>query len=502
MAGYEKPRLQPSSPGRFHELSAIIFRLFLTILISFGFGCSLPFCLQERDQLNTWYLALYVSAFLTVWLGTLDSDAESDDCDCLTPQEKSKAVIGGCKPPIISYGLASRLRGGGDTSDSSSEADSDAPKRKRKGNKPVLPRKRSSNSGSKAPDMGSDSDSEHGIRVTAKSKKRRGGLLVDEIIHLDSAPESWDIPASTNRVAYILDLTDTPELLGPLTLDAYVKKQCQDAWTGPTGSAVKNLAKVVLFDPEAPPRWDDMDEPHENISAPIRAAKVAESESVAATASAYILFLFQSMSLTSFSSSRFYRSAQMVNCKGKFLDSTAVCGGRAILRKFRDGPQKGKTYFVGCSNWADGDSDTLSKIHRFTAIPSGVRESILVKLIKGEPINEEDNDTDVLAGSCCHIIHPSHLPQNSRCPRNHFQDGVHVVAKLQKHFCSAKLSILVPTDGSLRAVVIPGPGLPHAHPSFPRTKIPAVVVQNALILMTFFGYDSGVENRVKSRSGK
>jgi hypothetical protein len=70
---------------------------------------------------------------------------------------------------------------------------------------------------------------------------------------------------------------------------------------------------------------------------------------------------------------------------------------------------------VGCSNWADGDSDTMSKIHRFTAIPSGVRESILVKLFKGEPINEEDDDTDVLAGSCCHIIHPSHLPQNSRC---------------------------------------------------------------------------------------
>ncbi|KAJ7805038.1 hypothetical protein B0H13DRAFT_1930419 [Mycena leptocephala] len=202
--------------------------------------------------------------------------------------------------------------------ESSSEADSDAPKRKRKGNKPVLPRKRSSNSGSKAPDTGSDSDSEHGIRVTAKSKKRRGGLLVDEIIYLDSAPELWDIPAFTNRVAYILDLTDTPELLGlyrPLTLDAYVKKQCQDAWTGPTGSAVKNLAKVVLFDPEAPPvlcrrsnlkcagyyicslaaddfldacrRWDDTDKPHENISAPIRAAKVAESESVAAAASAF-----------------------------------------------------------------------------------------------------------------------------------------------------------------------------------------------------------------------
>ncbi|KAJ7856165.1 hypothetical protein B0H13DRAFT_2357492 [Mycena leptocephala] len=393
-----------------------------------------------------------------------DSDTASDDCDCPTPQEESKALVqqicgpagigGSGKPPIISFGLASRLRGGGSTDDSSSEADSDAPN--------------------------SDSDSEQGIR---------GGMFVDEIIHLDSAPELWNIPASTHRIAYLLDLTDRPELLGvgrSLTLDGYVKKQ--DAWTGPTGStSARNLAKVVLFDLDAPPvlcrrsnltcvgcytcslaadnfldacqRWDDTDEPHENVSAHIRAAKVSESESVVAVASA------------------FYRSAKMAYCKGKFLDSNAACGGYAILRKSRDGKQKGKTYFVGCSNWADGDSGGMSKFHRFTAIPSSVRESVLVKLFKGEPIDEADDDTNVLAGSCCHIVHPSHLPQNSMCPRNHFQEGMHVVAKLQKHLCSARLSILIPIDGSLRAVVIPGAGIPHTHPSFPRTKVPAAVIQ-------------------------
>ena len=99
-------------------------------------------------------------------------------------------------------------------SESSSEANSDAPKRKRQGNKPAPPRKRSSNSKSKVPDTGSGFDLEDGIRVTVRSNRGRGGLLVDEVFYLDSAPEMWDIPASTHHVAYILDLTDTPELLG------------------------------------------------------------------------------------------------------------------------------------------------------------------------------------------------------------------------------------------------------------------------------------------------
>jgi hypothetical protein len=57
----------------------------------------------------------------------------------------------------------------------------------------------------------------------------------------------------------------------------------------------------------------------------------------------------------------------------------------------------------------------MSMTHRFTQIPFNVRESILVKLFKGEPIGTEDDDTEVLAGSCKQIIHPSHLTKNSVC---------------------------------------------------------------------------------------
>jgi hypothetical protein len=52
---------------------------------------------------------------------------------------------------------------------------------------------------------------------------------------------------------------------------------------------------------------------------------------------------------------------------------------------------------------------------------------------------------------------------------------VHVAAKLKKHICMAQISILVPIDGSLYAVVIPAAGVPHTHPSFPRTKFPSAV---------------------------
>ncbi|KAJ6576380.1 hypothetical protein B0H10DRAFT_2102638 [Mycena sp. CBHHK59/15] len=205
-------------------------------------------------------------------------------------------------------------------------------------------------------------------------------------------------------------------------------------------------------------RWDDTDAPHSLISAPIMTAKASEANSVAAIASA------------------FYRGVVETYCKGQHLDSDIPCGGRAILRKFSQGKMNGKTYFIGCSNWAHGDSAQMSKIHRFVPIPSAVRESILVKLFKGEPIDDEDNDTEVLAGSCMQIIHPSHLPKNSVCPRNHYHDGVHVVAKLKKHECRAQLSILVPiNDKDLRAVIIPAAGVPHNHPSFTRTKIPAEV---------------------------
>ncbi|KAJ6612225.1 hypothetical protein B0H10DRAFT_1952502 [Mycena sp. CBHHK59/15] len=624
-SGYEKPRLRPSSNARSLQHLGIIFRVFLTLLISTVLGCSLSHYFSANDPLDTSYLSMYLSGFCTVWLSVLayrrpsnkpiglgrlfwitwilgivthiytvlchvpsaapnprnrnppplcglilnspggcisdDSDSESKfgdfghdssssftspscfavacgsenppcendgdgfRCNISQPRIYGPAFRfrGGCGSddsssevedhyPPVSHGPAFRFRGGCTSDDSSSEPDDDTSKRKRKANGKVKPRKRASTSTNKGKGKAADSDSdaEQGIRVTAKSERRRtGGMFVDEVIPITLVPESWDVPAATNRVAYILDLSGTPKLLQSgrktLTVDAFIKKevfefslsifgsipdniQCQDSFTGPTGSkSDRSLAKVMILNDDSDEpvlcrrstltcsgcykctlasddfledcrRWDDTDAPHSLISAPIMTAKASEANSVAAIASA------------------FYRGVVETYCKGQHLDSDIPCGGRAILRKFSQGKMNGKTYFIGCSNWAHGDSAQMSKIHRFVPIPSAVRESILVKLFKGEPIDDEDNDTEVLAGSCMQIIHPSHLPKNSVCPRNHYHDGVHVVAKLKKHECRAQLSILVPiNDKDLRAVIIPAAGVPHNHPSFTRTKIPAEV---------------------------
>ncbi|KAJ7775243.1 hypothetical protein B0H14DRAFT_2631853 [Mycena olivaceomarginata] len=221
---------------------------------------------------------------------------------------------------VLSFGPVSRLRGGDGDYDSSSEADSDAPKRKRKANKPSQPRKRSSTSGKgKARATDDDSDPENGIRVTAKSEKRRTG----------------GIP---------------PDLLGVgrklLTVDGYIKKECQDSLAGPTGStAERSLARVVILDIgkvllcrrstlkcggcytcvlaaddflDNCERWDNTEEQNSPISTHIMAAKASESTSVAAVASA------------------FYRSVVGAYCTGMYLDSDTPCGGQAILRKFRE----------------------------------------------------------------------------------------------------------------------------------------------------------------------
>ncbi|KAJ7081898.1 hypothetical protein C8R43DRAFT_965548 [Mycena crocata] len=367
------------------------------------------------------------------------------------PKTGTIPLLDDCEPTnsivLVSCGPALCLRGGQDSDDSESEPESDTPKRKHKLSVSTKPRKRQNKVKAKGKVKAVDpgSDSEFGIRVMAESTKRHGGgILIDEIIHIKPVPESWDVPPSSNRVAY-----------------------CQDSFTGPTGArAERGLAKVIILDNDSDipvpccrsiltcsgcykctlaaadflddcRRWDVTDAPHVPISGPIMDAKTAEAESVAAVTSA----------------------------------------GQAILRKFST-RSVGKTYFVGCAKWKHGDSDLMSKCHCFTEIPAAVCKSILVKLFRGEALDDDDDDTHVLVGTCMQIKHPSNLLKKSICPRNHFQNGLHIVAQLTKHQCNAQLSILVPIDKhDLRAVIIPAAGIPHTHPSFPRTKIPSAMKQ-------------------------
>ncbi|KAJ7773705.1 hypothetical protein DFH07DRAFT_767648 [Mycena maculata] len=150
--------------------------------------------------------------------------------------------------------------------------------------------------------------------------------------------------------------------------------------------------------------------------------------------------------------SMFYESVISKHCKSKGEDDSFECGGHAVMRRFVEGRNNGKTHFIGCSNWSKGDG----LVHRFTKIPGGVRESILGQIFRGETVDVEEDD--VVSA------------------RTHSRDGKHVRGKLSKNPCPAQILILIPIDGNdLRAVVMPKAGTPHNHPIFPRTKVPFAV---------------------------
>ncbi|KAJ7158444.1 hypothetical protein C8R46DRAFT_1289908 [Mycena filopes] len=371
-----------------------------------------------------------------------------------------------------------RLRGGqgsdSEGSDDYAKSDSPAPRKKRK----VQSRKQKTSAKGKARARSPSVDP--GLRITLGGKNGSPGMFVDEVVDIEVAPECWDVP-EFHRVAYILDVSATPDCLqgkGAKTrsVDGHIKKQCQDAWDGGTGSKKTGLAKVTILDEgrivecrrsnltcngfyccslaDADhlanfERWDSSGSAmHDLVSAPTRAAKVAEANNVVALATA------------------FYRSVLDQHCKTK-NDAGFACGGHAVLRKFRTGKSNGKTYFIGCSNWSDDDD----LAHRFTKIPREVREPILCQLFKGEEVDAED--MQIIEGPCPQIVHPSHLPKNNRCPRIHYRGNKHVPGQLTARDCPAELLILIPIDETdLRAVITPKSGLPHNHPTFLPSKVP------------------------------
>ncbi|KAJ6517545.1 hypothetical protein C8R47DRAFT_1063226 [Mycena vitilis] len=181
----------------------------------------------------------------------------------------------------VAHAPVVRLRGGassdGETSDEDDFAvESDAPgpsgKRKLKP-KPSNPRK------------------------SAKMKGKARAVEVEADRGIQCSPECLEFQGKT------------------LTVDAMVKKQCQDSWTGPTGSRnPKHLAEVVVLDDgiaidcrrsnlscgafftcsmaasdylEGFERSEDDSE--DLVSAPVRAAKSAEAGSLIAIATEYVL---------------------------------------------------------------------------------------------------------------------------------------------------------------------------------------------------------------------
>jgi hypothetical protein len=62
-------------------------------------------------------------------------------------------------------------------------------------------------------------------------KGKDSGIYVDEVVDIYTAPETWDVSPSDHRVAFILNVTNSPECLvhgqKTQTVDGMVKKQAR-----------------------------------------------------------------------------------------------------------------------------------------------------------------------------------------------------------------------------------------------------------------------------------
>ncbi|KAJ7898225.1 hypothetical protein B0H14DRAFT_2557263 [Mycena olivaceomarginata] len=175
--------------------------------------------------------------------GGSSSDDEDDNCD--------KSLV------YLDHTTVMRLRGGSSLDDEDDDCNSDSPgpsNHKRKCNLTVN-HSRSRKSAVKATDRISNT-TETGIQITlgnlSAQNPNKTGIYVDRVVNLDSAPEFWEV--LDERVAYILDVSDTPECLEfqhkVQTINGMVKNKCQDSLSGPTGSKTKSLAQVIILEDE------------------------------------------------------------------------------------------------------------------------------------------------------------------------------------------------------------------------------------------------------------
>ncbi|KAJ7733189.1 hypothetical protein B0H14DRAFT_2639676 [Mycena olivaceomarginata] len=326
-----------------------------------------------------------------------------------------------------------RLRGGSSSDDEDDDCNSDNPgpsNHKRKRNLTVN-HSRSRESAVKATDRISNT-TEPGIQITlgnpSAQNPNKTGIYVDRVVNLDSAPEVWEV------------LDESPGCLEfqhkVQTIDAMVKRQCQDSLSGPTGSKTKSLAQVIILEDEDD--WpmimdcrrsnlscggfytcsladeDYLDsfercgtDSQDFVSAPVRTAKMAEAGSLVAIAT------------------EFYHSVCSKYCRGTSEDSDFPCGGHAIMRKYSEVVQA----------------------------PSDIK------------VSDTYCYRDPSMGSLTSL--------DAQIARTHFREGKHAPGTLIKQSCPAKLLILVPVEeGNMRAVIIPAAGRHHNHPLFPRRRVP------------------------------
>ncbi|KIO25136.1 hypothetical protein M407DRAFT_8592 [Tulasnella calospora MUT 4182] len=273
-----------------------------------------------------------------------------------------------------------------------------------------------------------------------------------------------------------------------LSINAYIKRHCQDAWDGPTGSFTGNNRTSVLAFGEGPvscrvSKLKCKGAVRCSFGDPDLLKDHAHYESNYHDTKDLIIVPTQEMNARAgclpSSTLEFYRLVMSLPCP--YEDEFGRCEGTPVMRKRSKGrsgnsstPQRDtKEYFIGCSHWtthARSEDQEGKMSHTYHHIRREAREDLLLQLFSGELDQSDSSLHESLESSCGILLHPAHKFRDGKCVYPHSEDGEVKEGILKAHTCAARLTIYVPEDG-LRAIIIPQAEQPHSHPAFPRSKV-------------------------------
>ncbi|KAJ7845548.1 hypothetical protein B0H14DRAFT_3139049 [Mycena olivaceomarginata] len=146
------------------------------------------------------------------------------------------------------------------------------------------------------------------------------------------------------------------------------------------------------------------------------------------------------------------------NSKCKAVDSHGIkCEGAPIMKLKPQGSSRGHEYFIACS----GFTPSFNHGHQTHSIPDNVDEQLLAKSLADQPLSDDaTKDTP----PCTKLGDPHTGHKLQFCPHAHISNGKVVRGRITQYTCSSTRSIYVPTDTTIRKVLIVTNGIPHNHP--------------------------------------
>ncbi|KAJ6461772.1 hypothetical protein C8R45DRAFT_1220718 [Mycena sanguinolenta] len=160
-----------------------------------------------------------------------------------------------------------------------------------------------------------------------------------------------------------------------------------------------------------------------------------------------------------------FKQSVVLQMKCEAIDSNGKkCQGAPIV-KAKSQTSRGHEHFMGCSGW----TRKFNKDHQYHPIPDNVDENLLAKALARLPFSD-DASTDT--PPCTKFVAGSTGLRQTFCPHPHIVNGVAVRSRIVRHPCNTKRSIYVPSDLSIRKVLIVTNGVGHNHPMPILSKIP------------------------------